>query len=175
MLKKLLYKLSAGRPCRLIHSNDRPYLERYYLGQFLGMTFYLHRFVACDGDRALHDHPWKFCAALCLSGGYREKRLLWFNPETGFDTTIRQIRPGRLNIIRISNFHQILETTPDTWTLFAHTPKVKSWGFLDKITPHDADQPRPPQPQYQGDADTTSHQQWWRNAPLGRDAGRAPL
>lgn len=175
MIRKLLFRYTANKPCRLIHSNDQRYLERYYLGQLLGMTFYLHRFVASDGDRALHDHPWKIGAALCLAGGYREKRLRWFSPETGYDCVERRIRPGKLNIIRISNFHQILETTPETWTLFVHSPKIKSWGFLHKRTEATASGETVVKPDYLADGEKQSHSSWWETAPKGCNASRAPL
>lgn len=175
MIRKALFHYTAGKPCRLIQSNDNRYLERYYVGCLLGMTFYIHRFVASDGDRALHDHPWKFCAALCLAGGYREKRLRWFNPETGYDCIERQIRPGKLNVIRISNFHQILETTPDTWTLFMHTQKVKAWGFLNKQNVATETGEILTKADYVGDAEKANHSAWWETAPRGRDVQRAPL
>ncbi|HHJ19352.1 MAG TPA: hypothetical protein ENJ84_05945 [Gammaproteobacteria bacterium] len=175
MLTKLLYKLSANRPCRLIHSHGRRYLERYYLGQFLGMTFYLHRFVDGDGDHALHDHPWHYCAGLCLAGSYEEDRIKWFNPETGFDCARKKVRPGSINLIRAATFHQILHTRPDTWTLFCHTRKFKQWGFLHKTKePGDNHQTRII-PRYLSDNDNESHTNWWLTAPRGRDAQRAPL
>ncbi|MGV6816553.1 MAG: hypothetical protein ACWA44_04675 [Thiotrichales bacterium] len=175
MIKKALFNYTAKKPCRLIRTNNKRYLERYYLGRLFGMTFYIHRFVASDGDRALHDHPWKFCAALCLAGGYQEKRLRWFNPETGYDCVKRKIRPGKFNIIRISNFHQILQTQPETWTLFMHTPKIKSWGFLNKKTELTESGETLTKPEYLADGEAASHAEWWLTAPLGQAADRAPF
>ncbi len=172
MLRRLLYRFSARLPCRLIYPDGRPYLERYYLGRLFGFTFYLHRFVNGDGDRALHDHPWRWCGALCLAGGYREQRLRWFDPERGFTARERRIRPGRLNLMNALSFHQILAAEPDTWTLFAHSGKVKEWGFLETRPGHDTD---PPRLHYYRDRDPTSHRQWWQSAPRGADSPRAPL
>ncbi len=174
MLRKALYHFSGRLPCRLIHSQGKRYLERYYLGQLFGFTFYLHRFVGSDGDRALHDHPWKRAGALCLAGGYLERRIRWFNPETGYDTYDRHIRPGRFNRIPAAVFHQIVSAEPDTWTLFFHTPKIKPWGFMEIVRRKEEDGTERPLPHYYGDSDGQSHRQWWQSVPKGEDCDRAP-
>ncbi len=172
MLRKLLYRYSARLPCRLIYPDGRPYLERYYLGRLFGLTFYLHRFVNGDGDRALHDHPWRWCGALVLAGGYRERRLRWFDPRHGFHAVERAVGAGRLNLMNARSFHQILAARPDTWTLFAHSGKIKEWGFLEARPAASTEDD--PALHYHRDRDPTSHHQWWRSAPRGADAGRAP-
>lgn len=174
MLRRLLYKFSGRLPCRLINTEGKRYLERYYLGRLFGFTFYLHRFVNGDGDRALHDHPWKMAGALCLAGGYKEKRIRWFNPETVFDADTRQVKPGRINLIGASTFHQILKAEPDTWTLFAHSKKVKEWGFLSRRDYVSDTGALETQPYYYRDRDPESHQKWWVSAPRGQSADRAP-
>lgn len=175
MLRKALYQYSGRLPCRLIHTQEKRYLERYFLGQLFGWTFYLHRFVGSDGDRALHDHPWKHAGALCLAGGYLEKRIRWFNPRSGYDTYQRHIVPGRINMVRAAVFHQIVSTKPDTWTLFFHTPKIKEWGFMEIINRKDKDGIERTQPHYYGDLDGQSHKEWWKSVPRGEDCDRAPL
>lgn len=75
MMSKLLFKLTARLPCRLIQLDSGPYLERYYLGTLLGVTFYLHRFVSSDTERHLHNHPWGWGRALVLAGGYVEESV----------------------------------------------------------------------------------------------------
>ena len=174
-MKKLLYRLSARLPCRLIHSGDRRYLERYYLGRLFGLTFHLHRFVAADGDRALHDHPWRRCIGLCLAGGYREKRLRWLDPEKGLDCIVRRIRPGSINRIGAATFHQILEVEPETWTLFMHTRKIKQWGFIERVDRTTENGATCIRPEYFSDRDVSSHRHWWKDAPKGARADRAPL
>ncbi|MEA3274035.1 MAG: hypothetical protein U9Q81_01780 [Pseudomonadota bacterium] len=75
MIERLLYRISARRPCRFIDGEQgEPYLERYYLFGALGWHAYLHRFVDSDPDRGLHDHPWNRALSLVLSGGYEELR-----------------------------------------------------------------------------------------------------
>lgn len=107
MLRTALLKLSARLPCRLIKVNGEPYLERYYVGRLLGVTFYLHRIAAVGAG---------------------------------------------------------------TWTLFFHGARQyvggepKGWGFL---TPVDGGVMFA---QYQSAAED-----WWKTAPRGCDAGRAPL
>ncbi len=73
MIRRALYRLTAGLRCRLISRDGRPYLERYYLGRLGPVTAYLHRFVGRDGDEETHDHPWR-AISLVLAGSYREER-----------------------------------------------------------------------------------------------------
>lgn len=162
MIRRLLYAISGRLPCRLINDGDRPYLERYYVGRAFGWTFYLHRFVASDPARGLHDHPWNRAYSFVLSGSYLEetrtgtRRVRWFNRLTG------------------DSFHRVLlrDGAPHVWTLFCHGPYVKPWGFmrpLDTVAgvplllwePH----------AYQTD-EASGKQRWWDTAPHGVDEHR---
>jgi len=114
MINKLLFKLTNHLHCRCILSNGKPYLERYYITK----NIFLHRFVSGDGDRHIHDHPWRWAFSLILLGSYIEElrngplvRRRWFN----------WIGPHY--------FHRIINAKPGTWTLFVHGKRVKGWGF----------------------------------------------
>src|ERR1700739_400451 len=120
-MKRFLYWLSGQLPTTLIYDNGRPYLERSYLGQFNGCTYYIHRFVGSDPDRAKHSHPFKWMLSILLSGWYWEdnsygmKMVKWFNFLTG------------------ESFHRVIlpDENKDVWTIFIHTSeKVKPWGFM---------------------------------------------
>ena len=150
MMRAMLYRLSAGLPCRLITTPDSaPYLERYYLGTLFGWRFYLHRFVGDDPDLGLHDHPWLLAFSIVLAGWYIEQRrhgyevVRWFNLLTG------------------DSFHRvILPNSRPVWTLFAHrTGRAKTWGFLDndRFTPY----------AYQREGGRPD--KWWLTAPTGRE------
>lgn len=128
-----LFWLTQFLPCRIISDGEVPYLERYYLCTFLGLRFYLHRFVGSDPARGLHDHPWRKAYSLILSGWYWEetrsgtRKVRWFNSLTG-DTFHRVVLP---DYICFSNWpcHAERRTAP-CWTLFFHTAgDVKPWGF----------------------------------------------
>lgn len=173
MVSKLLYRLTANRPCRLIQLDSGPYLERYYIGQLFGLTFYLHRFVSADSERHLHNHPWRWGRSLILSGSYIEERVLDICPHassSGCMTETRRIKWW--NVVNDNTFHQISAAEPNTWTLFFHSERVtvdhgagkilKGWGFLESA-----------------DSELTifrpfysSNSEWWLTAPKGRDAGR---
>lgn len=168
MIRRLLYGFAARLPCRLIYRDERhPYLERYFLFQVGHITVYLHRFVAADADKEVHDHPWR-ALAVCLAGSYREERVV-LDSGNGWQSTHRRIFPGRLNLLGLRDFHRIAQTKPETWTLFIHGRRRKEWGFLDtwlnekgeRITVY-----RPPSRKTAVD--------WWRNAPIGNKAGREP-
>jgi hypothetical protein len=130
-MRRLLMRVTEKLPAREItRSEGAPYLERYYLGQLFGWTFYLHRFLAGDEGTHLHDHPWRLSLSLILSGWYRETRIKRITGRCVV-TKGRALRPGWLNIIRGIDFHRIdLPDGREAWTLFAHGRRYKRWGFL---------------------------------------------
>lgn len=169
MINRILYQLTARLPTRLIRIGDRPYLERYYVGQVLGVTVYLHRFVNCDGDRDVHDHPWTWSVGMPLTGRYHERRLRYLDPvdpDRGMVCDLRIIRRFQPNLIRARTFHRIAWVRRGTWTLFMHGRRVKAWGFMDRQ--HDGIRYRQP-------LDTNGGTPWWHWAPPGRDSGRETL
>lgn len=169
MIARLLYNLTANRPCRLIHRKPgEPYLERYWLFSLFGVTAYLHRFVAADIDEGPHDHPWTIAIAWVLAGGYTEQRG-HIHPRNGFSGTDRQIKRGRINLIQGHNFHRIKTAKPETWTLFIHTKHSQPWGFILPNTAagtHGAIYHQP---------FSTNTQGWHTHAPTGKNAGRELL
>lgn len=150
-MKRFLYWLTGKLPAKFIFGDDgEPYLERYFLFYFLGVKAYIHRFVASDPDRGLHDHPWGRSLSLVLVGRYREIRL----------NATRWLRPGRINFIRGTDFHRvILKLGEEAWTLFIHGKRAKGWGFLrnGRYIPVARDKTHEPSGQ------------WWIKAPSGRD------
>lgn len=154
MVSALLKILSRYLPGRRIDGDDgRPYLERYYLGGAFGRCVYLHRFVASDPDRGVHDHPWRRAVSVVLTGGYRELRL---RRDRG-STVTRRVRPLSVNVIRGDDFHRVLLDQPEAWTLFVHGPRIKGWGFLrgGQYVP------------YARDATDFRHENWWEKTPRG--------
>ena len=57
-MKFALGRYQFGFTHDLIRNGDTPYLERWIL--WCGITLRVHRFLASDEDRAVHDHPWWF-------------------------------------------------------------------------------------------------------------------
>lgn len=177
-MNKLLYALTARLPARLIKLNGKPYLERYFVGRWFGITFYLHRFVSSDRERHTHNHPWTWSRSLILRGSYDEEVVsdITTAMRSGCVTYTRRVR--WLNRIPGSHFHRIFNAKPDTWTLFFHSPRQqidcgsylceKGWGFLELG--------------YQGDDPIVVYRphesslgDWYLTAPKGRDIGREPL
>lgn len=178
MLRRLLYRLGARLPCRLITRDDgQPYLERYAMPAglrrllaSLGLTVYLHRFVGGDVDRWVHDHPWRFAIAILLTGGYLEERVRSLAPG-GWRAVTRSIQGWRrINVILARDFHRIAIARPDTWTLFVCTKRVKDWGFLEQDWHGDT-----PRLIYHQPFNTQATLGWEAAAPLGREFHRAPL
>lgn len=162
MLGKLLFWLSGQLPCRLINDGARPYLERYYLGQLLGWTFYLHRFVDSDPARGLHDHPWSHAVSFVLAGSYLEetragvRRVRWFNRLTG------------------DSFHRVVlpEGGRHVWTLFCHGPYVKQWGFMRQLETALDEDVLIWVPYHYGKDDSSGSKRWWERAPRGKNEAR---
>lgn len=133
MIARLLYKLSGRLPCKIVRVNGRPHFERYYIGQLCGWTFHLHRFLARDGDRGQHDHPWSVAVGIPLTGWYRQLVVQWLDPLLGPKLKEQRIGWLRPNILTARTVHQITYVAPNTWTLFAHRPHCKEWAFMSKV------------------------------------------
>ncbi|MCH9838633.1 hypothetical protein K0U83_23420 [bacterium] len=180
-MNKLLYRITAGLPARLINLDEGvPYLERYYVGQLFGVTFYLHRFVSSDRERHVHNHPWRWGRALVLSGGYDEEVPVDLCPHASPSGCVTETRKVRWwNKVDGGHFHRISNAAPGTWTLFFHGPKqrinkghcskLKGWGFLENVYALGLHNVTvfTPWPVQSGE--------WWKDAKLGRDVGREPL
>lgn len=160
-MRRLLLWLSARLPLRIISEGDKPYLERYYVCSAAGLRVYLHRFVASDPDRGLHDHPWKWAVSIILAGWYVEERRDGDHVRSW------------LNFLVGDNFHRVVLPAgggADVWTVFIHRAgKRKPWGFLrgpdetGVLTFHEF--------QYTG-GEKSEERKWWLDAPLGRDEPR---
>lgn len=185
MIDRLLYRVTAWRPCKIIDGPaGEPYLERYFLFRVPGLaTFYLHRFVADDPDRGLHDHPWLRSWAVVLTAGYDEYRL--DTMPRGRVTHVphqdlvriskRAVRAGTVSRIRGDTFHRVvLRDDRPAWTLFVHGRRVKGWGFM-QFEPISDDTPNwhrficyvP----YAINSEP-GDDEWWRERPRGRDEPR---
>lgn len=162
MIPRLLYRLTANLPCRLISLDGAPYLERYLLARLGPLTVYLHRFVAPDGDEEVHDHPWR-ALSVVLAGGYFEERAA-LDGEAGLRVRLRRVRWA--NWITQQALHRIARIEPETWTLFIVGRRRKGWGFMRRVE-HEGDvalmyyQPFP-----------SWHMDRWAAMPKGRDARR---
>lgn len=170
-MSRLLYWLSGYLRVRFIDPGGIPYLERYYVGRWLGVTAYLHRFVSSDDEPHVHDHPWFWALALVLCGHYREERVIGLCPDYGWLSRYRRMSVGRINAIRAHHFHRIVAARLDTWTLFVHGPHAKGWGFLKHLKSTD---PQSRCVLYHQPLDTESERNWQLTAPRGRDSLRLP-
>lgn len=160
-MKRILLWTTARLPAREIcGDHGEPYLERYYLFSLFGWRAYIHRFLASDPDRGLHDHPWGRSVSLMLAGGYFEQRILPHEFCGVRLVGLRLLSPGGFNVIRGDDFHRILlGPGQEAWTLFVHGPRVKGWGFLrDGV--YSA---------FATDKDDYPQQKWWKTAQSGRE------
>lgn len=174
-IRMALYTISGRLPCRLIKLDDKPYLERYHIGTLMGVTFYLHRFVAPDGDRHVHDHPWRYAASVGLVGLYREEWMEWLDAScsSGWRSRNRYIR--WFNWIPGYRFHRIAEAVPETWTLFMHTGRVKGWGFLEAVHNGRSALNLPLVDHVRYVPHPSAYINWHKMAPIGNESGREPL
>ena len=184
LVPRFLFWLSGFLPCRIISDGDQPYLERYYLATVFGWQFYLHRFVASDPDRGLHDHPWRLAFSLILSGFYYEetrsgnRKVRWFNCLTG-DSFHRVVLPYKM---RDGDSFKADAWTGEQpcWSLFFHGPVVKRWGFMRELLngqPLNAAWRGGLPARFEPYAYTREGDQkrWWAYAKKGRNTrGRAP-
>ncbi len=156
LMNRLLYRISAYLRCRVIGGPDgQPYLERYLLLRLpFGYRAYLHRFVASDPGRGLHDHPWRHALSLVLCGAYEELRMQ--DASASNCLTRRWIRAGHVNLINGNIFHRVnLPARGECWSLFVHAPKAKGWGFIQQQRYRDHNQV----------VAEASNPLWWKQAP----------
>ncbi len=172
LVSQLLFKLSAFCRCRIINGpQQKPYLERYHvLSLPFGYRVYLHRFVASDPGRGLHNHPWKHAVSFVLSGNYQEIRMT--DAEHNNAVIKRKVGAGHFNWINGNIFHRInLIEDHECWTLFIHSPGTQSWGFLQqenrRFAFHDHNQV----------VQQASNPLWWKTAsrPFYHPDMRKPL
>lgn len=169
MMRRFLYWLTDKLPAREIRGDKgEPYLERYYLGCLFGITFYVHRFVASDPDRGLHDHPWPRSVSLILCGHYYETR----RSGVGAPVRVTFKRAPSINVIRGTDFHRVILPPPsrEVWTIFAHGKRTKKWGFLQPIEHDCTGRPYMVWLQYMyDDGDDAAAGIWWTRCPNGRE------
>jgi hypothetical protein len=132
MMRKFLMWLSSKLPAREIRGEDgQAYLERYFVCRVFGCDVFLHRFVASDPDRGLHNHPWEWAASLVLAGRYLEAL---FDPLGGFPQRMRHA--GSFASFGPDHLHRVLIVPgEDCWTLFVVGPRTaqNAWGFLSLV------------------------------------------
>jgi hypothetical protein len=110
-------------------------------GKTGGEGFYLHRTVASDYERELHNHPAPG-AALVLMGGYRETRCEGRGGPLHQHMNTRQIWRGPLafHVLDVDTFHRVeLDGRSGSvggwferpsWSLFYIGRRRGPWGFL---------------------------------------------
>lgn len=143
-MNEQLLALTASMPCKQIDIGGKPYLQRYYAGTTADHhDTWIHRFLSCDGDRHLHNHPFE-ARSLVLRGGYLEDmpngqfhrmREPWMSERwlKGAlkhlpDSTSRCFEDGRR--ISVFDWHRIVSVEPETWTLFIVAPqRLPAWFF----------------------------------------------
>ncbi len=118
-MKFALGRLQFGFTHDTIYNQDHPYLERWIL--WCGLSLRLHRFLASDEDRAVHDHPWWFVTLPFSSyGEYIEV------DGQEIHRTVAAWRPH----FRHSQFrHRVEITRAPAWTLVITGLKSNEWGF----------------------------------------------
>lgn len=115
---------------RHIHPGGMPYLDRYTLAGWSHSSpnspgaLYLHHFLASDPNDQVHSHPWSWSASLVLAGGYREERC-----DVYGNRTVREYRPGDVNLLEADVRHRIDLLAADCWTLFLAGDFEQPWRF----------------------------------------------
>ena len=115
------------------YTDGSPYLTRVLFPRvpWLGFRPMLHKFHRPDGDRALHNHPWRWAVSLVLAGEYIEERLLPDESRLAGkpDHESRLVR--WFNVLTDRDYHRITELRGSVYTLFVIGPRTQGWGFLE--------------------------------------------
>jgi hypothetical protein len=114
-----------------IPRQGRPYLTRYFAAGWSphnrrpGPAVFLHHFVASDPEDSVHSHPWHWSVSLILVGGYREQRC-----DDAGQMTVREYRPGDVNVLTPRDKHRVDLLANDCWTLFLAGHFDQAWAFF---------------------------------------------
>lgn len=159
---KNMMDLTADMPMKLIQIDGKPYLERYFAGRYIGFDIWLHRFLSADGDRHLHNHPFRSESAV-LCGLYREDggsgevwreggKLGQWGEKIIQGNNIAWLKADT-SIIDAHHWHRIVEVDPNTWTALRvyHKGRIPYWFFIDD---EGNNQPMP-----------SSGNDWWHGLP----------
>lgn len=124
----------------LFHPDGRPYLTRTVVwgcdclethDPEAPFSIFIHEIHSADGDRHMHDHPWRWACAMPLSGGYTEDRARNGGPESAAHARFGvRYGVGGINILRPGDYHSITHVEPGTVTLFLAGREAQDWGFL---------------------------------------------
>lgn len=118
---------SLFRVFTITDAANRPYLRRWYLLETRVLSIYLHRIMASDADRELHDHPRAFLSFLLWGCGYYEheaNRDRRFFPPFSWNHRPNPAAPHRLELPQDEEGNE-----QEQWTLVFLGPKVRDWGF----------------------------------------------
>jgi len=115
--------------------HDASYLDRLRIIQTPWGGIFLHRINLNDGDRHLHNHPWKGgFVSIILKGGYTEEWAHDILDATKGPISLRTWKRWSIHRLRNEEYHSIrkLLRTP-TWTLLIVGSDIKSWGYATEI------------------------------------------
>jgi len=163
MLGRFLEWVTDRLPGRFILGfKGEPYLERYHVLGIKWFEVVLHRFVASDPDRGLHDHPWNWSVSFVLVGEYIE---VIFTDHRYESRLIRWV-----NFISGCRFHRVVKPVhveEPIWTLFIHGRRKKGWGFmLPDLIKQNGEVERAVFKKYEG---PYGGDLWWKHAQKGRE------
>lgn len=142
---EFLLALTAAMPMKQIDVNGTPYLQRYFAGNHINGDLWIHRFLSCDGDRHIHNHPWAG-ASYVLHGGYDEvcevhgrdqskARVVSNITQSAICSLIRGEIPEHYTHgawIDPMTWHRIARVDPETWTLMVVSPgRLPLWWFRE--------------------------------------------
>lgn len=162
---RAIHAVAARLPVHRIGRDGDPYLDRFYLGEVAGYTFYLHRFLRKDyPSEGVHNHPWTWGRSLVLCGSYIQEccSIVPINAET--IATARQFLRGPTyvehiqyyNYLSNDTFHRVASVFgTEVWTLFWHPLWSRHWGFMKETG-------------FELGSGRAVDREWWHDAPKGR-------
>ncbi len=101
------------------HGRCSTYLYRWIVMSTRWLGVYIHRFVADDWSRDLHDHPKRF-VSIGLSGGYTEETPRGFRHYAA--PWIRTFPAEHIHRVALGKHHEC-------WTLVIVFRASRQWGF----------------------------------------------
>ncbi len=127
---KLIARAAANPYFDLPGYMKRGWIMQYnkYLG---GIGARVHEILRSDGDRAWHDHPWKWYITIVLLGGYWEHKPIYDKSGLYRGETRTWYGPGSILLRRAKDLHRLeIPEGATATTLFITGKWVQDWGFV---------------------------------------------
>ena len=115
-MREFLYNITVNRIMHIDNSRGRPYIERYFIFCFLGVEFWLYRFISTVEPVSTHIVPHPVTGLIMLCGELIARSGL---------TVEESLTPGQCR--SLTDSPRLIATDSETWAIFFHSASYGKW------------------------------------------------